>query len=198
MRQTWVIGVLILIAMMTLGCGSESDRMANMADRMVRSQSEVNSNVTRTNEKFVELNRELQKERTGLQNERLTLNEQFERLDQDRHDLHSQRRSEIAWSESFQFLTIVIAATMPLFLCAYLIWMANQSSVQQEEVNSILIHELVSVEPRLIAAPNLRAIERVESGDQSQSESESLTDTSTNRRKSNLSHCKSRDTNPGR
>ena len=194
MKQVWAIGMLILIAMLTLGCSSESDRMAKLADRMVRSQSEVNSNLTRTNEKFVELNRELQKERTGIQNERLTLNDQFERLEQDRRDLNSQRRSEAAWSESFHFLAIVIAAIMPLFLCAYLIWIAAQSSVQQEEVNSILIHELVSAEPRLIAAPNLAAIELVESGDQTQAESESSSDTTSNRRRKNLSHRKSRNT----
>ena len=198
MKQTLVIGLLILIVMLTLGCGSESDRIANMAEKMVRTQSEVNSNVTRANEKFVELNRELQKERTGLQSERLTLNVQFDKLEQDRRDLHSQRRSEVAWSESFQFLTIVIAAIMPLFLCAYLIWVATQSSVQQEEVNSILIRELVSAEPRLIAAPNLAAIGHVESGEQSQSDGESSIKTTTNRRKKNLSHRKSRNTDPGR
>ena len=103
------IGVLILITTMTIGCSSESDRMANMAERMVRSQSEVNSNVTSTNEKFVKLNQELQKERTGLQKERLTLNDQFDKLEQDRRDLHSQRRSEVAWSESSQFLAINVA-----------------------------------------------------------------------------------------
>ena len=193
MKQTLVIGMQILIVTLTLGCGSESDRMANMAERMVRTQSEVNSNVTRANEKFVELNRELQKERTGLQSERLTLNLQFEKLEQDRRYLHRQRRSEIAWSESFQFLAIVIAAIMPLFLCAYLIWMATQSSVQQEEVNSILIRELVSAEPRLIAAPNLAAIKGIESGDQSESKSETSTDTTNTQEKEHLSHCKSRD-----
>ena len=175
MKQVSAIGMQILIAILTLGCGSESDRMANMAERMVRSQSEVNSNVTRTNEKFVELNKELQRERTGIQKERLTLNNQFEKLERDRLDLHSQRRSEVAWSESLQLLAIVIAATMPLFLCAYLIWMAMQGSVHQDEVNSILIHELVSPEPRLIVAPNLAAIEHVESGEPSQPESESST-----------------------
>ena len=175
MKQTKAIEMLILIALLTPGCGSESDRMANMAEKMVRSQSQVNSNVTRTNEKFVELNHALQKERIALQNERLTLNDQFEQLEKDRRGLHSQRRSEVAWAGSFQFLAIVIAAVMPLFLCAYLIWMANQSSVQQEEVNSILIHELVSAEPRLIAAPNLRAIERDDLDDQSQSESKLFT-----------------------
>ena len=140
MKQTWTIRILILIALLTVGCGSESERMANLAERIVRSQNEVNSTVVTTNEKFVDLNKELQKERTGLQSERLTLNVQFDKLEQDRRDLHSQRRSEVAWSESFQFLTIVIAAIMPLFLCAYLIWMATQSSVQQEEVNSCLLY----------------------------------------------------------
>ena len=188
-----MIGILVLVTTLTLGCGSESDRMASMAERMVRSQTEVNSNVTRTNEKFVELNQELQRERTGLQNERLTLNDQFEKLEENRRYLHSQRRSEVAWSESFQFLAIVIAAIMPLFLCAYLIWMVTQSSVQQEEVNSILIHELVSAEPRLIAAPNLAAIKGIESGDQSESESETSTDTTNTQEKENLTHCKSRD-----
>ena len=103
------IGMLILIMTMALGCSSESVRMANMADRMVRSQSEVNSNVTRANENFVKLNQELQRERTGLQKERLTLNDQFDKLEQDRRDLHSQRRSEVAWSESSQFLAINVA-----------------------------------------------------------------------------------------
>ena len=159
MKQTKAIEMLILIALLTPGCGSESDRMANMAEKMVRSQSQVNSNVTRTNEKFVELNHELQKERIALQNERLTLNDQFEQLEKDRRGLHSQRRSEVAWAESFQFLAIVIAAITPLFLCAYLIWAANLKSVEQGEVNTILLQELASPNPRLIVAPNLPAID---------------------------------------
>jgi hypothetical protein len=144
---------------MMLGCNSESERMATMAERMMRSQNEVNSSITKTNETFVDLNKDFQQERTGLQNERLGLNQQFEQLEQDRRDLHRQRRSEVAWSESFRFLAIVFAAAMPLFLCAYLIWATSQSSVEQEEVNTILLQELTSPNPRLVVAPNLSAIE---------------------------------------
>ena len=170
MKQMLAVGAMILTTTMMLGCSSESERMANMAERMVRSQNDVNSNVVRTNEKFVDLNKELQKERTGLQNERFALNDQFERLEQDRRDLHRQRRSELAWSEGFQFLAIVVAAVMPLILCAYLIWSSTQSSVKQEEVNSILIHELVSTTPRLIAAPNLRLIDQSKESGRSSSQ----------------------------
>lgn len=182
MRRILAIGTLILIAIQTLGCGSESEKVAEMAEEMVRSQSEVNSNVTKTSERFVELNQELQEERNGLQKERLTLNTQFHRLEQDRRDLHSQRRSELAWAESFQFLAIIIAATMPLFLCAYLIWASTHGSVEHEEVNSILIHELVSAEPRLIARPTLPAIEQIPKDEQPQPVQETETQTK-NRRK---------------
>ena len=193
MKQMLAVGILILITTLTIGCGSESDRMANMAERMVRSQSEVNTNVTRTNEKFVELNKELQRERTGLQSERLTLNEQFERLEQDRRDLHGQRRSELAWSESFQFLATVLAAIMPLFLCAYLIWAASQRSVEQEEVNAILLEELASPNPRLIVAPNLPAIE-----DRStQAIAQTETNPKTNRRKQRVTRSENIDTDKG-
>ena len=162
MKQMLVVGTLILITTVMQGCNPESERMANMAERMVRSQNQVNSSVARANEKFVDLNKEFQQERTGLQDERLALNGQFENLEQDRRDLHRERRSEVAWSESFRFLAIVIAATIPLFLCAYLIWAASQNSVGQEEVNTILLQELASSNPRLIVAPNLPAIENRE------------------------------------
>ena len=71
-------------------------------------------------------------------------------------------------------------------------------SKQQEGINSILLRELVSTEPRLIAAPNLAAVAHAESDDQSQSGNETLIDTTTNRRKKNLSHRKSQNTDPRR
>ena len=177
MKQILAIGILTLLATLTEGCTSESDRMADMAEEMVHSQNKVNSNIVRTNEKFVELSHDLQRERAGLQNERMKLNDQFGRLEQDRRELHRQRRSEVAWSDSFQFLAIVIAAIMPLFLIAFLIWASTQSSVKQEEVNSILIHELVSAEPLLIVRPNLPLIEPPENDELSRSANETNTRT---------------------
>ena len=178
MKRMLVVGVIALTTTMMLGCNSESERMANMAERVMHSQNEVNSSIAKTNETFVDLNKDLQQERTGLQNERLGLNQQFEKLEQDRRDLHRQRRSEVAWSESFRFLAIVFAAAMPLFLCAYLIWATSQRSVEQEEVNTILLQELTSPSPRLIVAPNLPAIEYRQS-----EEVQSETETKTKRRK---------------
>ena len=175
MKRMVVIGTLFLITTVMLGCNSESERMANMAERMVRSQNQVNSSMASANEKFVDLNKELQQERTGLQKERLALNGQFENLEYNRRELHLKRRSELAWSESFQFLTVVLAAIMPLFLCAYLIWIAGQKSVDQEEINAILLQELASPHPNLIVAPNLTAIEHGHANTQSQATIETPT-----------------------
>ena len=66
MKRMVVIGTLFLITTVMLGCSSESERMANMAERMVRSQNQVNSSMASANEKFVDLNKELQQERTGF------------------------------------------------------------------------------------------------------------------------------------
>jgi len=145
--------------------------MADLASRTVESQNDVNVTLAKSNENAMQLHRDIQKERsvfrqevqqerTGLQRRQKSLDVQFNTLEQDRRDLHQEGRSDLARSESFQFLALVLAAAMPLILCAYLIWMAAKSSVKQEEVNSILIHELVSAQPRLISAPNLPAIEQ--------------------------------------
>ena len=98
------------------------------------------------------------------------MNQQFERLEQDRRDQQRLRRSELAWSESFRFLAIVIAAVMPLFLCAYLIWSASRPEMCQEEISRLLIEELASPQPQLITAPNLPAIEHRPTSQSSSSE----------------------------
>jgi hypothetical protein len=153
MKQTWKVGTIVLTCLMMVGCHrGESERLADMADRTIQMQSEQNLASANAHQEFVTLN-------SNLQTERSNLNQQFEELEQGRRDLHRLRRSELAWSESFRFLAIVIAAVMPLFLCAYLVWAACRRSGCHEAVNELLIHELVSPKPRLIAAPNLRGIE---------------------------------------
>jgi len=99
-------------------------------------------------------------------------------LETDRRELNRQRRSELAWAESFQFLAIVIAAAMPLFLCAYLIWAATQNTNDAELVNEILLQELVSERPQFIAGPNLPAIENRNSNSRSEAEKPKLTNKS--------------------
>ena len=153
MKKTWKVGILVATCLMMNGCLGESGRMADLAEKTVESQNEVNSANARAHDNFVNLNREFQRERNDLQTERQSLNKQFEKLESDRSSLHRLRRSELAWSESLGFLAIVIAAIMPLFLCAYLIWTALHRPDHHDEVNSILIRELTSSNPRLIAGP---------------------------------------------
>ena len=168
MKQIWMVGSLILTCLAIGGCKTESERLADMSDRTVEMQSQQNTTIATANETVANLNRDVQAER-------LKLNQGFERLEHDRRELNKQRQTELVWAEAFQFLAIIIAATMPLFLCAYLIWAATRSSVDQEEVNTVLIHELVSAEPRLIAGPNLRSLEQVQEDEQRQPVDETKT-----------------------
>ena len=152
MKQTWMAGILILACLLIGGCRTESERLANMADRTIEMQSKQNSTIARTREEMVELNRDIQSERKEL-------NQGYKQLENDRRDLHQMRRTELAWAESFQFMAIVIAASMPLFLCAYLIWASTRNTQDAELVNEVLMQELVAKQPRLIAGPNRPAIE---------------------------------------
>lgn len=152
MKQTWMAGILILACLMIGGCGTESERMASLADRTIEMQSQQNSTIAKTTTEMVELNREIQTERKEL-------TQGYKQLENDRRDLHQLRRSELAWAESFQFLAMTIAASMPLFLCAYLIWASTRATSDAELINEVLMLELVTKEPRLIAGPNRPAIE---------------------------------------
>ncbi len=126
MKQNWRVGILIVTCLMMNGCHGESERMANLAEKTVSSQNEANVANAKTQNNFVNLTREFQQERSNLQIERQSLNQQFQNLETDRSNLHQLRRSELAWAESLRFLAIVIAAIMPLFLCAYLVWAASR------------------------------------------------------------------------
>ena len=173
MTKKCPIGILILAWLTMTGCQTESEQMkdlanrtADLANRSVESQNDVNAAVAKSNENVVHLHQEIQRERSdiqkerfGLQTRREFLDHQFESLDQHRRDLHQERKSELAWSESFQFLALVLVTAMPLLLCAFLIWAASRKSVEQEEVNAILLREFTSAEPRWITAQNLPAIE---------------------------------------
>jgi hypothetical protein len=152
MKQIWRAGILMLACLAIGACGTESERLANMADRTMEMQSQQNSTIAMTRKEMVELNR-------GIQSERKELNKGFKQLESERRNLQQMRRSELAWAESFQFLAIVMAASMPLFLCAYLIWASTRGTNDAELVNEVLMQELVSKQPRLIAGPNRPAIE---------------------------------------
>jgi len=174
MMQNWMAGILLMGGVAIIGsCETESARLADMAERTVELQSDQNTTVAKTAEELAKLNRDVQAERKEL-------NQSFEKLETDRRELNRQRRSELAWAESFQFLAIVIAASLPLFLCAYLIWAATQNTNDAELVNEILLQELVSERPQFIAGPNLPAIKNDNSNSRSGEESLKLTnDTNT-------------------
>lgn len=153
MKQIWIAGLLILAALIAIGgCRTESERLADMADHTVEMQSQQNNSIAKANEEFAKLGRDIQSERKDL-------NRGFTKLDDERREFQQEKRSGLVWAESFRFLAIVIAATMPLFLCAYLIWATTRKTIDPGLVNEILIRELVSKSPRLIAGPNHPAIE---------------------------------------
>ncbi len=126
------------MAILNLRCRSKNDRAIDLAEKAVQSQNKVNSHIQEVNKSFVELNKDLQLERRKLQEERLVLDQHFDRLEQNRLELNRQLKQELAWSESFRFLGIVIAAASPLFLCVLVIWLINRRQDRQVEIARLL------------------------------------------------------------
>ena len=157
MKQTWTVGIAILTCLMIVGCNTESERLAFLAEQTMKSQNGVNNTVSRTTQSLANLNRDVQNERRLIEQDRQSIQRQFEQLQNERKDLNRERRSELAWSEAFQFLAIIVAASLPLLLCAFLIWVATRGSAVQDEVNAILLQEMASPSPRLIAGSDLAA-----------------------------------------
>ena len=152
MKQTWMTRMLILVCLTVGGCETESERLADLADRTIEMQSQQNSTIAKTTSEMVELNREIQTERKELAKE-------YGQLESDRRDLHQLRRSELAWAETFQFLAMTIAASSPLFLCAYLVWASTLHANEPDLVNEVLMQELIAKQPRLIAGSNSSSAE---------------------------------------
>lgn len=159
MKQCWAVSFMLLTVTLNFGCRSQTNQITEMVEQTVRSQNEVNSNIQTVNRSFVELNKDLQQERRNLQEERIGLNAQFERLEQQRLDLNREIKSELAWSESLRFLAIVIAATMPLFLCAFFVWVRRLSSrARLEFARALLKHRLTNTD----CQENLSQLKRIE------------------------------------
>ena len=146
MKQIFVAGCIVLTTMLNGGCSrNESERLADMADQTVEMQSKQNLTMSKANEEQAKLNREIQKERQHLNKFSLE-------LERERQAIHLERRSELAWAESFRFLAIVIAAVVPLFLCAFLIWAMTRQKTNKKPVTAVLINDPVQHKPRLIAS----------------------------------------------
>lgn len=146
MKQEWMGGILILFCLMATGCPSEFERLADFAERSSHEQAKQNL-------EMVKLNEELARNNQQIQAERMELNDRFSELELERRRLHHERRSELAWAESLRFLATLIAASLPLFLCAFLIWAATKNKSDQQLLNELLVAELTSNKPRLITDP---------------------------------------------
>ena len=150
MKQVWKFGILLLAYLPNGGCQTESQQLADLADRTVEMQAQQNLAIAKSQGEMIELSRDIQLERKEL-------NQGFKQLEDDRQKVHKQRRSELAWAESLRFLALVIAASMPLFLCAYLVWAGSQNVPDSQIINEVLMQELVTQKPRLLTGPNLTA-----------------------------------------
>jgi hypothetical protein len=89
------------------------------------------------------LQQDLQQERGGLDRQRVN-------LDQDRRDLHHERRVDPIIAEAITAVGVLLACIAPLALAGYVLFVMHRHSDETEAVNELLIREFTSDRPMLL------------------------------------------------
>jgi hypothetical protein len=199
-RVTTSAALLMLVT--AAGCSPAPDqrdrRLAEFARQSMEQQAKQNEHIARNskamieeNQKLVEATRELvahdaqaRQELIAAQ-ERLTtqLNQQQasiaagrDQLEQDRRQIAEQRFRDPILAAAIQNAGLLIACTLPLIVCIFVIKRMSSREPDDAAVAELLVYELTSDRPRLLPGPSLRppALEhqadRVERSDSSASD----------------------------
>ena len=156
--------LLISTILMTPACDDENERIAEMAQEHARSQAEQTRETTKIQRelaegarKLVEADARAREEMTvlqrELQTERVEIGRQRDTLEADRKGLASQRRMDPIIAAAIQQVGMTFVCVLPLIVCWYLLRHRPTPEETEELVTQVLIHELISSEPTLLAPP---------------------------------------------
>jgi hypothetical protein len=150
---------LTLLVLIAIGCSSGDDRLVELSRQSVDRQAEQNRlvetndrQVTEANSKLVqaeaqsrrenlELHRQIVAERTGL-------NQQRDLLEQERREIADQRNRDPIVAESIRAAAGLVAATLPLVVCLFLLRGLFAGS-DDNALADVLIQELAAQMPLL-------------------------------------------------
>jgi hypothetical protein len=155
--------ILILIAVTITGCSkSESERLADMAERHLQRQAEQNRQMSELQHEVAEGSRQLVEAdarareemvllQRDIQVERAELDRQRNAIDGERRDLAAKRHLDPIIAAAITNVGLVLTCILPLVLCWYLLRQPPQQAGDQE-IADLLIEDLVADQP-LLPAP---------------------------------------------
>lgn len=154
---------LSLVAAAVIGCSSSDERLSQLAQEMAHEQASQNHRMAQLQQEVAAGARQLVeaegrarqeffKLQAQLQSQTIDVGRQRDELELQRQQLDLQRRREPLIASAVLQAGLLIACLAPLLLCGQLLRSANQETAD-ELVVELLVRELASNEPRLLAPP---------------------------------------------
>jgi hypothetical protein len=167
-QQRWALTVLFLI---TAGCSSSDERLADLSRQSLERQAEQNRLVEANNrqvvdatQKLVEADGQARRENSQLQQqiqaERAGVNQQRDVLEQERRDIANQRNRDPIIAESIRAAAGMFVAVLPLGVAVYLLRGLFHRS-EDEAMADLLVEEILQQHPLIATDAELSTQSKV-------------------------------------
>jgi hypothetical protein len=156
-----IIGVVVMLCLLVClarGCGSDDERL-------VRATQEADARQAEQNREMAQLVAEQQSVQKGIENEHQRLDEQRIALDDERRSIASARVRDPIIANALIGMVVLAACMLPLVLAFLAMRRADSSESDDVALGELLIQELVADEPLLLPWPMAPAIEPPQSAD---------------------------------
>ncbi len=149
LRSLWTTILLAMIA--ATGCGSDSDRVAEVALESSRRQAALDREMARLNREITEGTRQLVESRGEADRQILAqqqeLQQQRQQLDDERRGIASQRLRESLLAPILTNLGWLAVCSLPLVLCWYLLHGLGRESAETPVTQLLVDHLMLSDDP---------------------------------------------------
>ncbi len=124
----------------------ESQRLAEATKELVAHDAQARQELIAAQEKLT----------TQLDQQRATIDAGRDQLEQDRREIAEQRFRDPILAAAVQNVGLIIACSLPLIVCVFVIRRMSSSEPDDAAVAELLVHELTSDRPHLLPGPSLR------------------------------------------
>jgi len=137
-------GRLVELSEMSLQRQAEQNRqMAEQSQRIADATAELIAADAQARQEFSELSQDLQAERAGI-------NRQRKLLEEERREIAGQRHRDPIIAAAISSCGIVVACSLPLVLCGYLLYVLQHRTAPDEALVELLVADLLAKQPRLL------------------------------------------------
>jgi hypothetical protein len=153
--------LLCLLMCLARGCGSDDERL-------VRATQDADVRQAEQNRELAQLVADQQSVQKGIENQHQRLDEQRSALDDERRSIAAARVRDPIIANALLGAVILAACLLPLVLAFFAMRRAHSSESDDAALSELLVHELVADQPLLLPRSTAPAIEPPPSADQVQ------------------------------